>query len=192
MTEEKNTETNAGAVAAPNSESGQESGQEGRRLFAKPRRAGEETVWDLMYRAIYQSVMFLLVFAVLSAIAGYMFSGILGVWSALVAIVAVVLLCLTNPVLVAVLSRMHLRPAAYLTWFLLGWIFKIAIVVVILMGVQHASWLNPKLCAIFMLIGAAVILGAEIHTAATSRVPYVDPPAKRDRDDDVKTEYYDD
>ncbi|OXN01078.1 hypothetical protein [Bifidobacterium vansinderenii] len=181
MSEETNV--NADETTATSEKMDAKSGGD-RHLFAKPRRAGEETVWDLMYRAIYQSVMFLLVFAVLSAIAGYMFSGILGVWSALVAIVAVVLLCLTNPVLVAVLSRMHLRPAAYLTWFLLGWMVKIGIVVVILLGVQHASWLNPKLSAVFMLIGAAVILAAEIHTAATSRVPYVDPPVKRDRDDD--------
>lgn len=146
--------------------------------FGRPKRAGEETIWELMYRAIYQSLLFIGVFAVVGVIVGYMFYGLPGIWSAVMALVAVVLFCLSNPVLVAILSRMHLRPAAYLTWFLLGWMIKVAIVAVILLSIKDATWLNPKLCAILLLIGAMIILAAEVHTAATSRVPYVDPPTR--------------
>lgn len=145
-------------------------------------RAGEETVWGLMGRAIFQSLLFLGVFLVVSVIAGYMFSGLPGIWSAIVAVVTVVLFCLTNPLLVALLSRLHLRPAAYLTWFLLGWLIKIGIVVVVLMLIMNATWLDTKLCAVFLAVGAAITLAAEVRTAMTSRVPYVDPPASRDDD----------
>ncbi|PJM73503.1 hypothetical protein CS006_05585 [Bifidobacterium primatium] len=183
MSDETNlTDKTAHTETTDGTASGSE-GTKGRGLFHKPPRVGEETVWQLMYRAIYQSLLFIGVFAVVSAIAGYMFSGLHGIWSAVMALVAVILFCLSNPVLVSVLSRLHLRPAAYLTWFLLGWMIKVGIVVAVLLGIKDAQWLDPKLCAVFLLIGAAIVLAAEIHTAATSRVPYVDPP-KRDRFED--------
>lgn len=145
-------------------------------------RAGEETVWQLMWRAIHESVLFLGMFAVIGVIVGYMFSGVNGIWSAVVALVAVVLFCLSNPLLVAVLSRLHLRPAAYMTWFLMGWVIKVAIVIMVLLIAQDIPQIDLRLCGVLILVGAAVVLAAEVHTALTSRVPYVDPPSARDED----------
>ncbi|GGI13874.1 hypothetical protein GCM10007377_08140 [Galliscardovia ingluviei] len=140
-----------------------------------PSSIREDTVWTLMWRAIHQSVLFLGIFAILSLIGSYMFVGLSGVSAALMAIVTVVLFCLSNPVLVAVLSRLHLRPAAYMTWFMLGWIIKIAIVVVVLLLAQQIPGINLKLCGILIIVGAAIVLAAETHTALNSRVPYVRP-----------------
>lgn len=140
-----------------------------------PSTIREDTVWTLMWRAIHQSVLFLGIFAILALIGSYMFVGLSGVSAALMAIVTVVLFCLSNPVLVAVLSRLHLRPAAYMTWFMLGWIIKITIVVVVLLLAQQIPGINLKLCGILIIVGAAIVLAAETHTALTSRVPYVKP-----------------
>lgn len=149
------------------------------KTFDAPSRIREDTVWSLMMRAIHQSILFLSVFAILSLIASYMFVGMAGVSAAIMAIITVVLFCLSNPVLVAVLSRLHLRPAAYMTWFMLGWIIKIVIVVVVLLLAQQIPGINMKLCGILIIIGAAIVLAAETHTALTSRVPYIKPEEVR-------------
>ncbi|PJM74661.1 hypothetical protein [Bifidobacterium simiarum] len=153
-----------------------------RKPFGKGKRLGEETVGDLMGRAIHESLFFIGVFAVVAIVVGYMFVGWPGIWSAVIATLTTVMFCLSNPLLVAVLSRLHLRPAAYLTWFLLGWLIKVGICFVVLLAIQRQTWLDAKLCAIFIAVGAGIILLAEMHTAATSRVPYVDPPTRRKDD----------
>ena len=143
----------------------------------QPTATPEASVGSIMRTILRRSIVALGVMTVSEAIIAWFIVGQVGLFAALMSCAVLVVFTLTTPAVFAVLSRLRVTMAVLLGGLAGSWIIKAIIVVAALMGLRSAMWFNHQLFAIFVAIGAIVVVGIEAHAVLTSRLPYVQPGA---------------
>jgi fumarate reductase subunit D len=114
------------------------------------------------------------VLGLVALIVGWILKSYTGLYAALVAIVILLVFCLTTPVTMVVVAKKKSSSKMSLATLGITWILKFAIVVVALVIVRSMTWYDHWLLVIFIVVGAIVMLAVEAFTVLRSRVPYID------------------
>lgn len=137
----------------------------------------EATVGSVMRTILRRSIVALIAMTVLEAIIAWFLAGQVGLFAALMACAVLIVFTLTTPAVFALLSHLRVTMVVLLGGLAGSWVVKAVIVVAALMGLRSALWFDHRLFAIFVAIGAIVVVGIEAHAVLTSRLPYVQPGA---------------
>lgn len=133
---------------------------------------GEDTVSSLMKRILVRSLVLLGIAGVVGGVVGWFLAGGHGVLSAVVAFGILLIFCLVTPAAFAVLSRGSIAFTTLVTGLVVSWIAKIVVVIAALLVLRSATWFDHRLFAIYVVVGAVVVLAVEAHAVLTSRFPY--------------------
>lgn len=136
----------------------------------------EDTVSSLMRRILKRSAVALVALGVIGALVGWFLSSGHGILSAVVALGLLIIFCLMTPAVFAGLSHGKVTFTMLAACLVVSWAIKIVIVIVALIALKSATWFDHQLFAIYVVVGAFVVIGIETQAVLTSRFPYVSKP----------------
>ncbi|MCI1935382.1 MAG: hypothetical protein LKJ44_07815 [Bifidobacteriaceae bacterium] len=133
----------------------------------------EDTIPSLMRRVLLYSMITLVVLGIVEAIIGWFRSGALGLASAGVAFALLIVFSLTTPAVFSALNHIKVTFSLLVKFLVISWLVKMVIVIVALLLLRQQAWFDHWLFAIYVVVGAFVVLGIESAVVLTARLPNV-------------------
>jgi hypothetical protein len=119
--------------------------------------------------------------AIVGSILGYLIAGPSGLLSALIGAVVTAVFMGFTAVSILVAARIAKNDPTSVLFFgvILGsWLFKFVVFIVIVILLRSASFLQPMIMFISILVAVIGSLSVDVLAFTRTRVPYVDDPAK--------------
>ena len=115
------------------------------------------------------------VILVVSAVLGYVFAGLPGLWGALIGtVMAVVFMGITaaSILLANRFAGSDLFVGAFFGIVLGGWLLKFVVFIVLVVVLRDASWLDTTVLFLSLVAGVLASLVVDVLVVARSRLPY--------------------
>ncbi|MCI1983338.1 MAG: hypothetical protein LKJ47_00990 [Bifidobacteriaceae bacterium] len=142
-------------------------------LGLEPVHSSEDTVESLMWRIVRYSAVALVALAVIGAIVGWFMAGAHGIVAAVIALVILLIFSLMTPAVFGALAHGKMTFSMLTACLVVSWMIKIVIIIIALVALKSATWFDHRLFAIYVVVGAIVVIGIEAYVVLTSRFPYV-------------------